>query len=173
MNHYETLCIPRDASEEEIKKAYRTLARKYHPDKNPNDKAAEERFKEVSIAYKILSDPIKRATYDRGHRPLRSMSDLFFAQGPGMNVRQMLTPAAQKVKRRGKDQARTLKVPAEVLQTGGSITIRFSIHGESQEKQVEIKPKQRTIKIAQAGSRGKNGGESGDLYIFLKENDRE
>ncbi len=62
---YEILGVSPDASEEEIKRAYRRLARKYHPDLHPGDKEAEERFKEINEAYEILSDPKKRAEYDR------------------------------------------------------------------------------------------------------------
>jgi molecular chaperone DnaJ len=62
---YEVLGVSRDASETEIKKAYRRLARKNHPDANPNDKSAAKRFKEVSEAYSILSDSEQRAAYDR------------------------------------------------------------------------------------------------------------
>jgi curved DNA-binding protein len=61
---YAVLGVPRDASEDQIRKAYRKLARTYHPDVNPNDKKAEERFKEISFAYDVLSDAEKRARYD-------------------------------------------------------------------------------------------------------------
>jgi molecular chaperone DnaJ len=61
---YKTLGVAKKASEEEIKKAYRKLARKYHPDRNPDDAAAEEKFKEVSAAYDVLGDPEKRKEYD-------------------------------------------------------------------------------------------------------------
>jgi molecular chaperone DnaJ len=67
-DYYEILNIPRSASEQEVKSAYRRLAVKYHPDKNPGDREAEERFKEAAEAYSVLSDQQKRAQYDRfGH----------------------------------------------------------------------------------------------------------
>ena len=64
-DYYEVLGISKSADENEIKKAYRKLAVKYHPDKNPDNKAAEEKFKEISEAYEILSDPAKKTQYDR------------------------------------------------------------------------------------------------------------
>ena len=67
-DYYEVLGLQKGASEEEIKKAFRKMAMKYHPDKNPGDKEAEEKFKEVNEAYSVLSDPDKKSKYDRfGH----------------------------------------------------------------------------------------------------------
>src|SRR5690349_7024601 len=68
-DYYEVLGVTRAAQADEIKKAYRKLAIKYHPDKNPGDPAAEAQFKEAAEAYEVLSDPDKRARYDRfGHQ---------------------------------------------------------------------------------------------------------
>uniref|UniRef100_B8HXF4 Chaperone DnaJ domain protein n=1 Tax=Cyanothece sp. (strain PCC 7425 / ATCC 29141) TaxID=395961 RepID=B8HXF4_CYAP4 len=64
-NYYDILDVPRDASGEDIKRAYRRLARKYHPDLNPGNKEAEERFKDIGEAYEVLSDADKRSQYDR------------------------------------------------------------------------------------------------------------
>jgi DnaJ-class molecular chaperone len=78
-DYYDILGVARDAAPEAIKKAYRKLARQYHPDVNPGDKTAEGKFKEVQQAYDILSDPEKRALYDRyGHAAFEGMA----AAGP-------------------------------------------------------------------------------------------
>ncbi len=84
MDYYEILGVSRDATESELKTAYRKLAHKYHPDKNPGDKAAEENFKQASEAYAVLSDAEKRAQYDRfGHAGMGNMGDDF---AHGINI---------------------------------------------------------------------------------------
>ena len=65
-DYYALLGVSKSASQDEIKKAYRNLAFKYHPDRNPGDKSAEEKFKKITEAYSVLSDSNKRAQYDAG-----------------------------------------------------------------------------------------------------------
>ena len=78
-DYYEVLGVERGANDETFKKAYRKLAVKYHPDKNPGDKSAEDKFKELGEAYEALSDPQKKAAYDQyGHAAFDPR-----ARGPG------------------------------------------------------------------------------------------
>ena len=78
-DYYEVLGVSKSADDSEIKKAYRKLAMKYHPDRNQGDSAAEQKFKDVSQAYEILKDPKKRQTYDQfGHAA--------FEQGGGLSL---------------------------------------------------------------------------------------
>ncbi len=83
---YDVLGVGRNATADEIKKAYRQMAIKFHPDKNAGDKAAEERFKEAASAYEILSDPEKKARYDRFGHAGQGMGGGGGFQGGGMNM---------------------------------------------------------------------------------------
>ena len=75
---YATLGVSKSASFEEIKKAYRQMALKHHPDKNAGNKESEKKFKEISAAYEVLSDPNKRAAYDRmGHQAFQNQSSQY------------------------------------------------------------------------------------------------
>ena len=83
---YEVLGVGRNANADEIKKAYRKLAIKHHPDKNPGDQAAEEKFKEAASAYEILSDAEKKARFDRFGHAGPGMGGGGGFQGGGMNM---------------------------------------------------------------------------------------
>src|SRR5512140_2807794 len=84
-DYYEVLGVSREATKEEIKKAYRKQALKYHPDKNPGDKKSEENFKEAAEAYEVLSNEEKKARYDRyGHAGMGNNGGGF--SGHGMTV---------------------------------------------------------------------------------------
>lgn len=117
-DHYKTLGVKRDSSDDEIKKTYRKLAQKYHPDKNPGNKEAEERFKEIAEAYSILSDIKKRRGYDTAENdPFSAMGFNFFggAHGPRPRRHDRNAPS------RGKDLKLIRDVPLYYFVTGGEI----------------------------------------------------
>ena len=90
-DYYEVLGVSKDADDAAIKKAYRALAKKYHPDMNPGDKEAEKKFKEASEAYAVLSDADKRRQYDQfGHA---GVDPNFGAGGPGGDGRLVRVPS--------------------------------------------------------------------------------
>lgn len=85
-DYYEVLGVKKDASDAEIKSAYKKMAIKYHPDRNPGDKEAEEKFKEAAEAYDVLRDPDKRARYDQfGHAGMNGAGGFGGGQGFDMN----------------------------------------------------------------------------------------
>ena len=84
-DYYEVLSVSRGASDQELKSAYRKQALKYHPDRNPGNRAAEDKFREASEAYQVLSDPSRRAAYDRyGHAGVNGQGSGFGAGLPGL-----------------------------------------------------------------------------------------
>ncbi len=83
---YQVLGVSKNANEEDIKKAYRNLAFKYHPDRNPGDKVAEEKFKSISAAYSVLGDTAKRSQYDRYGNASESAASYGNWQNPNQNT---------------------------------------------------------------------------------------
>jgi len=138
-DYYEVLGVPRDASDREIKAAYRKLARKYHPDVNPGDPGAEERFKEVAEAFAVLSDAGKRATYDRGgHGAFGAGFDPFaggvdirdfdFGMGDLSDLFRMFTGGARGATARptrGDDVAFEITLPFEQAVRGTTVDLRI------------------------------------------------
>lgn len=136
VDYYETLGVSRDATQEEIKRAYRRLARQYHPDVNPGDKQAEEKFKAINEAYEVLSDPEKRRAYDLFGRAgvrggtaepdfgfgdfgnIGDLFDLFFGSGGARTE----TPRAQ----RGNDLRVDVEVTLEEIASGAPKTIQYA-----------------------------------------------
>ncbi|HJZ87182.1 MAG TPA: molecular chaperone DnaJ [Polyangia bacterium] len=130
-DYYELLGVARDATNDELKAAFRRLAVQYHPDRNPGDRGAEEKFKEVAAAYAILSDPDKRARYDRfgadgagdpfaGGFPFASVQDLF----SGL-FGEIFGGAARKRGAQGRDLRYTLEVSFEEAAFGCQKNISF------------------------------------------------
>ncbi len=136
-DYYEVLGVYRNASQEEIKKAYRKLALKYHPDQNPGNKEAEEKFKEITEAYSVLSDEEKRAAYDRyGHEGLNGFqgggadfSDIFsqFSDIFGSGFESFFGGSSTNRKRgqRGSDVKITVKLTLEEIATGCEKKVKY------------------------------------------------
>lgn len=132
---YEVLGVDRTASPDDIKRSYRKLARELHPDANPDDREAEARFKDVSAAYEVLSDPDKRAQYDRfgssgpggagadgfGFGSVQDIFEAFFGGGGGFN-----TTGGRSGRPRGADLEVALDVDFEqaVFGTEASVSVR-------------------------------------------------
>jgi molecular chaperone DnaJ len=129
---YDVLGVSRDASADEIKRAYRKLAHRYHPDKNPDDPAAEERFKEASMAYEILSDAEKRRRYDRmGAAGFRSGAWTPGGGGVPPNFSDVFSELfgdffgrrEKREKKRGRDRTYKIKVDFRTAVFGGERTL--------------------------------------------------
>ena len=135
MDYYEILNVPRTASEDEIKNAYRRLALKYHPDKNKGSKEAERKFKEIANAYSVLSDEKRRRAYDQGGREkveetgftgwtstddiLRHFSDLFSGFGTRAHTDRWEDTTAQ-------DVEASISVEFRTAALGGQVTLTLS-----------------------------------------------
>lgn len=185
IDYYKTLGINKKATPEEIKKAYRKLARKHHPDFNPQDKGAQLRFQQINEANNVLSDPEKRKKYDQygkdwqhadefekakrsqstsqsrsssGPQSAEDFSDFFESMFGGASGR------SRQVKFRGEDYQASLRL---------SLLDAYKTHKQTltvNEKAIRITipagiQNEQTIKIPGHGGQGINGGPNGDLYI--------
>jgi len=141
--YYDVLGVPREASEAEIKKAYRRLAMEYHPDRNNGDKAAEEKFKTLTEAYEVLRDPQKRAAYDRygpagvrggapgggfGHVDLAEALNIFMRDFGGLGGFEAFFgggEVSQRERRRGQDIKVTLRLSLADIATGTTKSVKI------------------------------------------------
>jgi curved DNA-binding protein len=192
---YKTLGVSRTASEDEIRKAYRKLARKFHPDVNPNDRKAEEKFKEISFAYEVLSDKDKRARYDEfgvqglaeGFDPAqareytrwsqgarRSPSYETFTSGEDVDLEDLLGGlfggAGRRTRgpARGRDASGEIEVDFLDAVRGGEVRVQVADRGALR---IKIPPGSETgtkIRLAGQGDSGDPGAPAGDLFLTLK-----
>lgn len=192
-DYYKVLGVSREATADEIRRAYKKLARENHPDMKPNDKAAAERFKEVQEAYGVLSDPTKREQYDRygsafkqagrggqawtggGAGPIDlgdlfgsggiDLGDLFGGAGGFGGGRRGPRPM------RGRDVTSNITVPFLVAAEGGQHEIQVNREGKVERLSIKIPagvPDGGTIRLAGQGEPGMNGGPPGDLLIGVR-----
>ncbi|RQW77612.1 MAG: J domain-containing protein [Geobacter sp.] len=191
-DYYQVLGLNKNASPAEIKRAYRKLAVKYHPDKNPGSKDAEERFKEINEAYAVLSDPQKKTQYDQfgsaGFHERFSQEDIF----RGFDVGDMFKDAGLGTDdifsrifgggsfqrggtrfggaRKGADYTMELTVSFQEAYTGCEKRVAFMRDGKREELSVKVPAGVDTgarVRVAGKGREGVGGGPPGDLYLTV------
>ena len=196
-DYYVVLGVEKTASPEQIKKAYRKLAVKYHPDKNPGDKAAEERFKEITEAYAVLADADKRRQYDQfgeaGFHQRFSQEDIFrnadlntifrefgiggddlFSQlfgGHGGGGRAGAFHGGRPRPVRGQDLLLRLTIPLRQAVLGGERQIDLARHGHGEPIKVRIPPgveHGQKLRVAGKGAPSPAGGPPGDLLLEIE-----
>ena len=168
-DYYALLGVPETASEQDVSRAYRKLARELHPDVNPDKAGAEERFKEVSAAYDVLSDPAKRKEYDELRRMQAARSGGLGGAGGGAyefhfdDVGDLFGDIFGSRLRRGADLEAEVGLGFEEAVRGaerkvGQATVRIPAGIEDG----------RLIRVAGQGGAGRDGGPPGDLYVTVR-----
>lgn len=191
-DYYEVLGLKKGASADEIKRAYRKLAVKYHPDKNPGNKEAEERFKEINEAYAVLSDPQKKEQFDQFgstnfHQRFSqedifrgfNVDDMFRDQGFGTDdIFSRIFGDAMRRQRggrgrpaaRGEDFSMELQVTFRDAYDGAEKRVAFMRDGSREELSVKVPAgieNGARLRVAGRGGPGRMGGPSGDLYLTV------
>lgn len=170
MNYYEVLGVKPDASHDQIRRAYRGISLKYHPDKNLGNAEAERIFRKAAEAYGVLSDSIKRRRYDRGFDPVESIADLFARHPYGRRVVGVMLPSAPAAAQPGVDMMISIAVSAKLFRQGGAITVQNPNKDGPRELQISVPPGAEAThwcRFVGLGSPGRNHGEPGDLWVCL------
>lgn len=170
--HYEVLGVPQSATPQDLKRAYRKLALDYHPDRNSSPEA-RGKFSQITEAYAVLSDPVKRRAYDGMHEVIRSPSDLFKRHPVAIRLSERLRDTAASESKPGKHLAMVVDVSASVMRDGGKICIQIpatSTH-QAQEFLLCVSAGRHIARMEHLGESGYLGGEAGDLFIILCEKD--
>ena len=194
-DYYQALGVSKDASLEVIKKAFRKLAVKYHPDKNPGDKEAEEKFKEINEAYAVLSDPEKKAQYDRfgssGFHQRYTQEDIFRGFDVGDMFRDMGFGTDEIFSRifghggpghhrgfhynvgrqPGENFTMELKISFREAFSGVEKQVSFKRNGKREDIKVKVPAGIETgakLKVHGTGGEGQRGGEPGDLILIIQ-----
>lgn len=186
-DYYQVLGVDRNASESDIKKAYRRLARQYHPDINPGDKEAERKFKEINEAYEVLSDKDKRAKYDRfGRDWARSQPGAGGGEWSGggdfSDFFETLFGGAAGGARRSSSSGMGFRADGQDVEQSVDITLdeafrgtqrAFQFHNPNgQPRRIEVKIPTGAdtgvrVRVAGEGGPGIGGGRRGDLYVVV------
>ncbi len=190
-DYYQTLGVSRDVDQAALKKAYRKLAQTYHPDRNPGDKKAEDRFKEITEAYAVLSDKEKRQQYDRfgesGFHQRYSQEDIFrnadlgdlfgnlgaggedlFSQLFG-GGRQRGRGQRQPVK--GQDFSMEISIPLRLAVEGGERHVEYRNEGQIEQIKVRIPTgieEGAKLRVSGKGGPAPAGGRNGDLFLQIR-----
>ena len=186
-NYYEILGVEKDASDKAIKKAFRTLAQRNHPDANKGDATAEARFREINEAYEVLGDKEKRAEYDkvrdmgyfvggqgRGGQPYVRVEDLLGGMGGGGSQFDLFGGLSdifgrQSAPRRSPGQDLTTQVGLTFHQAISGVNHQLSINGQTVKVRIPRGVADGTrIRVKGKGAPGTNGGPPGDLLVTVK-----
>ncbi|WP_020675090.1 DnaJ C-terminal domain-containing protein [Geopsychrobacter electrodiphilus] len=188
-DYYQTLGVARDADQATIKKAYRKLAQTHHPDRNPGDKKAEDRFKEVAEAYAVLSDKEKRQQYDRfgetGFHQRFSQEDIFrnvdlgdlFGGGGSEDLFSQLFGGGRGRARghrppvKGQDYSMEVSIPLRLALEGGERRVDYRNEGQIEQIKVRIPAgieEGAKLRISGKGGQAPAGGQAGDLFLQIK-----
>lgn len=190
-DYYKILGIEKNAPADEIKKAFRKLAVKFHPDRNPDDKGAEDKFKEINEAYAVLSDPQKKEQYDTygssGFHKQYSQEDIFrnfdfngtfkdMGMGGGEDIfSRFFGRGGRGGLRSGPQKGADLEMETDInfrdAAHGAEKLVAFRRNGKREELKVKIPAGVDTgskIRITGKGGQGEGGGTQGDLYLIIR-----